>query len=177
MLAQAVTLLSLLGLAAIVLVAAHGDFRRFVIPNRLSLALASLAPVYWGAATAAGYITPPSIWLVLVLALAVFALGFGLFAAGVMGGGDIKLMTALALWMTPGQAVRVFFVISLAGGVLALAMALARLWQARAQASITERGEQSAWQVLSKQPIPYGVAIAAGGLALAGELIVNALTQ
>jgi prepilin peptidase CpaA len=70
-----------------------------------------------------------------------------------MGGGDVKLIGAIALWL-PWQAVVMLLVLmSLAGGVLTLAM-VARHKLARAD---------------GKLEIPYGVAIAAGGLWLIGQ--------
>ena len=46
--------------------------------------------------------------------------GFALFAAGIFGGGDAKLLAASALWFGwPGIA-RYIFVVALLGGLLAL---------------------------------------------------------
>ena len=52
--------------------------------------------------------------------LAVFAVFAGLFALGLMGGGDVKLLGALALWL-PWQAMSTLLVImALVGGVITL---------------------------------------------------------
>ncbi|MGZ8337759.1 MAG: prepilin peptidase, partial [Allosphingosinicella sp.] len=75
------------------------------------------------------------------------------FAMGAMGGGDVKLIGALALWL-PWQAVLLMIVImSLAGGALTLAMVV-RKKLARSKAPIE---------------VPYGVAIAFGGLWLIAQ--------
>ena len=85
------------------------------------------------------------------------ALVFGLFAialaVGGMGGGDVKLVAAVAL-LLPWQAVLALLVLmSLAGGALTLAM-LIRKRLARSEAALE---------------IPYGLAIAFGGLWLIGQ--------
>ena len=141
----------LLGLlAALLVVAAVLDLRSRTIPNSLNLAIALLAIPFWWA-------TGLSLWPDAAIQLGIGALVFGLFAIafalGGMGGGDVKLVAAIALWL-PWEAVIVLLVLmSLAGGVLTLAM-VARKKLARSEARLE---------------IPYGVAIAFGGLWLIGQ--------
>ena len=141
----------LLGLLAAMLVAAcWTDLRSRTIPNELNAAVALLALPFWWA-------TGLSLWPDAALQAAVAGLVFGLFALafalGAMGGGDVKLVAAVALWL-PWQAVLALLVImSLAGGALTLAM-LIRKRLARRQEALE---------------IPYGVAIAFGGLWLIGQ--------
>ena len=141
----------LLGLlAALLIVAAVLDLRSRNIPNGLNLAIALLAIPFWWA-------TGLALWPDMAIQLGVGALVFGAFAIafflGGMGGGDVKLLGALALWL-PWQAVLVLLVImSIAGGVLTLAMVI-RQRLARKE----ERPE-----------IPYGVAIAFAGLWMIGQ--------
>jgi prepilin peptidase CpaA len=137
-------------LAPLLLVACWTDLRSREIPNGLNLAIALLAIPYWWANNLALW---PDVALQLGVALLVFgafALAFGL---GMMGGGDVKLIGALALWL-PWQGVLALLVImSLAGGALTLAMvARKRLQKSEAQLEI-----------------PYGVAIAFGGIWLISE--------
>ena len=61
-----------------------------------SIALA--APLFW---CAGGLALWPDIALHVGVALAAFAIAAGLFAIGQMGGGDVKLIAALALWFPP----------------------------------------------------------------------------
>ena len=141
----------LLGLlTAMLLVAAMFDLKSRTIPNSLNLAIALLAIPFW-------WSTGLSLWpeaaLQLGVALLVFAAFAGLFAIGWMGGGDVKLIAALALWL-PWQAVLALIVLmSLAGGVLTLAMVLRQRFTRRE----------------GPPEIPYGVAIAFGGLWLIGQ--------
>ncbi|MGQ0559119.1 MAG: A24 family peptidase [Sphingosinicella sp.] len=142
--------LLLIVLALALLVACWTDLWSRTIPNGLTAAIAVLALPFWWAT---GLPLWPDAALQVGVALLVFGLFALAFACGAMGGGDVKLVGALALWL-PWQSVLVLLVImSLAGGVLTLAMlAHSRLIRAR-----------------EKLEIPYGVAIACGGLWLIGQ--------
>ena len=93
----------------------------------------------------------------IALALLVFALFGGMFAMGGMGGGDVKLIGALALWLPLQPLVLMLVVMAMAGGVLTLAMAAAH--KIRKSKDTLE--------------IPYGVAIAFGGLWAVSEPYFN----
>jgi len=81
----------------------------------------------------------------------------GAFYAGMMGGGDVKLASALALWFSPGSTLKFLVLMSLAGGVLTIG--ILALHRARGRAGRPE--------------IPYGVAIAFGGLAILAQRFLN----
>ena len=137
-------------LAALLLAAAWLDLKSRTIPNGLNLAIALLAIPFWWATGLAPW---PDMALQLGVGLLVFAAFAAVFALGAMGGGDVKLVAAVALWL-PWQAVIVLLVLmSLAGGVLTLAMVAHR--------SLAKRENML--------EIPYGVAIAFGGLWLIGQ--------
>ena len=132
-------------LAIALLVAAFTDLRNRHIGNWLTGAIALTAPLFWWAS---GLALWPDIALQLGVAAATFAVLAALFALRAMGGGDVKLLTALALWIEPTQFVRLVFMMALLGGVLTIAFA--------------------AWHVMRRQreklAIPYGVAISLAGL-------------
>lgn len=141
----------LLALAALlcVIAAAICDVRAFEIPDELSIALVVLALLY-------GALTPGFAWLSHIAApIAVFAVGLLLFARGLMGGGDIKLLTALAAWTGLKGLLPLLLGISLAGGAIALVLLLAR----RALA-----GRPVPRVFAPDAPIPYAVAILGGTL-------------
>jgi len=144
----------LLALAAILVVAAIIDVRTFTISNRLNLTVALLAPVYWASIALAPW---PGIAAHLVAAAVVFLLLAAAFQAGMMGGGDVKLAAALALWFPPLGTIKFLVIMSLAGGVLTLI--LLGLHRARKREGRPE--------------IPYGVAIAFGGLAILTQRFLN----
>ncbi len=89
-------------------------------------------------------------WLGLGQAAGAGLVAFGLMLVfhlmGAVGAGDVKALGALACFTVPWGAVLLFLFTALAGGLLAGAFLL-----------LGRRG----------QPLPYGVAIAAGALALA----------
>jgi len=150
----AFTQILLIGLAAILVVAAAIDVRTFTISNRLNLAVALLAPVYWLSIALPVW---PDVGVQLAAGAGVFALLALAFYAGMMGGGDVKLAAALALWFSPASTLKFLVLMSLAGGVLTLGvMAFHRL----------KRRE-------GKPEIPYGVAIAFGGLVILTQRFLN----
>ncbi|MEY4671141.1 MAG: hypothetical protein RLZZ415_1020 [Pseudomonadota bacterium] len=112
----------LLGALAIALViAAITDIRRRQIDNWLNAAIALAAPLYWWAS---GLNLWPGVAWQLGIAALTFAICAGLFALRAMGGGDVKLLAALALWITLAWFLKLIFMMSLLGGLLALALGI-----------------------------------------------------
>jgi prepilin peptidase CpaA len=149
--------LGLLAVLALLLVSAGiEDVRTREIANWKNAAIALLAPAWWWAS---GLSLWPDVALQLGIALVVFALFFGAFVIGQMGGGDVKLIGALALWLPPMPLLWMLVVMSLVGGVLTLVM-LADKWWRRPEQPIE---------------IPYGVAIAVATLLTLREPIINQL--
>lgn len=156
--------LCLLGLLAIiVLVAAVIDVRTFTIANGLNLAVAGLALIYWWSI---GLDPWPDAAIRVGVAVGVFALLAVTFYLGMMGGGDVKLAAALALWFTPFETLRFLVYTSIAGGILTLVV----LWAHR---------RWPGWQVeddgtaKAKAEVPYGVAIAVGALVVLAQRFLN----
>lgn len=148
----------LLGALAIALVvAAITDIRRREIDNWLNAAIALTAPLYWWASGLS--LWPDVVWQ-LGIAIITFAICAGLFVLRAMGGGDVKLLAALALWISPGWFLKLIVMMALLGGLLTVVLAT---WHA-----IRRRSERLA--------IPYGVAISSAGLwVLASQLFGPAL--
>lgn len=109
-------------------------------------------------------------WMEFGLHLAAFALvltiTFGMFSVGLMGGGDAKLMASTALWVGFGPLLMEYFLMfTIAGGVLALGLLMLRK-----TAIAAYMGEfKMFWTILDAKDIPYGVALAYGGLAVFPE--------
>ena len=147
--------LLLMGLLAILLVvAAVVDVRTFTISNSLNLAVALLAPLFWLSISLPLW---PNVAVQLAIAAAVFALFAAAFYGGVMGGGDVKLAAALALWFSPASTLRFLVLMSLAGGVVTVV------------AMVVHKSRGNA----GRPEIPYGVAIAFGGLAILAQRFLN----
>jgi prepilin peptidase CpaA len=140
----------LIGLAIALLLAALTDLRRRQIDNGLNAGVALVAPLFWWA-SGLGW---PAIGLQLAVAAASFALLCGLFALRAMGGGDVKLLTALALWIRPDRFAQLVTIMALLGGLLSVAM---MAWHGARRARTTLGPPQ-------RIAVPYGVAIAAAGL-------------
>jgi len=140
--AFAIAMLCLLGL--LLLTAAVTDIRARIISNRLNATIAILAVPWWFAAGFSGY----EILFQLGLAAALLALFALCFAMGMMGGGDVKLLAALGLWLPLIKMLILLEWMALGGGLLTLGMVV--------------------WHRIRKAPgkpeIPYGVAIVAAGL-------------
>ncbi|QJU59507.1 peptidase [Sphingomonas sp. AP4-R1] len=141
-------------LGAMLLVAAMGDIRTRIIPNRLNLAIALLAPLFWWANGESG----GAIGLHLGFAGGALVLFGALFAAGMMGGGDVKLIVALALWLPPMAMLTMLVWMAVAGGVLTVIMlAIHALRRAP-----------------GRPEVPYGVAIvAATFLVMANDILTQ----
>jgi prepilin peptidase CpaA len=135
----------LLGALAIaLLVAAATDLRRRQIDNWLNGAIAITAPLYWWAS---GMGWTDIGWQLASAGIAFVVLAV-LFAMRQMGGGDVKLLTALALWIAPLWFLRLLIVMALLGGLLTIAMAI----------------HHRLGRKVGRVKVPYGVAISCAGL-------------
>ena len=143
-------------MGALLLSAGIEDARTREIANWKNATIALLAPLWW---VAIGLDPWPGMAIQLGVAAIVFALFVGAFALGQMGGGDVKMIGALALWLTPVNLVSMLMVMAIAGGVLTLVF----LVEHRARKG-TDRAAIE---------VPYGVAIALAGLLALREPLVN----
>lgn len=158
-------------LAVLLIAAAMDDLRTYSIPNQVVFGIAALYPAHVLSST------QPVPWLpALVFAGIVFAIGVAFFAAKMMGGGDVKLMGAVALWAAP-QHLMTLFLLTLAGALL---MALANAVRAAAAEARAAQNFSFGATVANlrhvpilKMQIPYGVGIAAGGLYVAARILTG----
>jgi prepilin peptidase CpaA len=128
--------IAVFGFFALVIGAALGDLAAMTIPNRIPAGLV------------------------------VFAATAGLFAAGLFGGGDAKLMPAVALWLGPAAVGPFVMATAVTGGILAVAFLVLR----RLPVPTTAAGRPWVARLMSpEEGIPYGVAIAAGALVSIGK--------
>jgi prepilin peptidase CpaA len=142
---------------------AASDLRTYRIPNRYSAiaagafaVMAMFMPVafFWGG-LAAGALT--------------FAITAFMFSRGWMGGGDVKLFTAAAMWAGPPNFMQLVIVTSVAGLVIAATM-LSPLGRFMAAPTGSARpSNETLWSAVGR-PMPFGVAIAAGALFVLSRL-------
>jgi prepilin peptidase CpaA len=141
-------------LSALLVIAAITDMKSRIISNRLNVAVAALAPLFW---IASGLPLWPGMFLQLALAGAIFAAFALMFALGMMGGGDVKLLAALALWFPLQPMMLLLLIMSVLGGVVTAVTVIHHKLGRR----------------VGRPEIPYGVAIALAGLWVVGERYFN----
>ena len=156
--------LSLIFMAAftfLIVYAVVSDVTRLVIPNWVSIALVAL----FAAFLLLGSKPLPAIQHALVAA-AVLLLAFAAFAAGLMGGGDVKLIAAVALWAGPDKVLAFLLAMSLAGAALGLVIVGGTFylrWDAAAEPATGLSRLFPRW--VRRGLTPYGFAIGVGALA------------
>jgi len=163
-------LLALLHVACLVLVAAllvgagAQDLRSMQIANGFSLAIAGLFIVWAATGLAAGQMSLEDLALSIGCGMAVFAVGAAAFAGGVLGGGDVKLLAAVSLFAGSQRLPGFLIVTAITGGLLGLAIL--------AGAPIGRPAMAGAGPLRARLRggLPYGPAIATGGLWVAASL-------
>ncbi|MCA0207635.1 MAG: prepilin peptidase [Proteobacteria bacterium] len=132
-------------LGVLMVAAAISDLRSRTISNELNAAIALLAIPFW---IASGLAAWPDVPIQFGAAFAVFLVFAGLFAIGAMGGGDVKMIGAVMLWIPLPLFMPTLTVMAVGGGILSAIMLI----------HMKLRPSEKAAEV------PYGVAIAAAGL-------------
>ena len=135
--------------------AAISDVRRYAIPHICTLALLALYPLHvWLASVDINVIAS------VIVAATAFAICFTFFALNRLGGGDVKLITAAALWAGPALIGEFTMIMAFAGGALSL-LYLTHFHVAPALGFDIAgmRGYRNSMAI----KLPYGVAIATGG--------------
>ena len=170
-----VTIAAIVVLVILIVVAAVHDVRSYRIPNWISLAIA----VAWiGYVASLNGPTPkPDVWTSLLIGAVVFFVGAMLFLTGKFGGGDVKMLTAVSLWAGPSLIAEFLTATALAGGLQAGVIYVMAKYRGYATPGSPTHGAENTAASPIRLTIPYGVAIAAGGAIIAGQLILNAFKQ
>ena len=151
-------------------VAVGFDLRTRRIPNVLTFGAAAVALLFaLVTAGPGGLMSAALAWLLGV------ALFFPFFALGGMGAGDVKLLAALAAWLGPADTMYLALFASIAGGVAAMVLAVARGYSRQAFSNIWVMLMH--WRLVGLKPVPgltltdtraprlaYALPIAAGAL-------------
>ncbi|SDR17886.1 prepilin peptidase [Pseudovibrio sp. Tun.PSC04-5.I4] len=142
-------------------IAAFFDLFTMTIPNKLNLA------VVMSFVALAFLIQMPveQVAMSFALGFGVMIAGFGLFALGVMGGGDVKFFAAISLWLGLSMhTVEFVLLTSIYGGVLTLViLALRRI------PYLPQFMHGQEWILKlhdRKTGVPYGIAIAIAGIQI-----------
>ncbi|MBM3646052.1 MAG: hypothetical protein FJX02_17170 [Alphaproteobacteria bacterium] len=167
-------LLQSVGLAVFALLlvaAAWQDLRTMRIANALSIAIVGVWIIWAGAGWMQGRLDFAQIGMALGCAVVMFALGTLAFAAGAFGGGDVKLLAAASLFAGPAFLADMLLVTAMVGGALGLAiMAGLRVGPHIAEAPADAANDNRPGL---KVGMPYGPAIAAGGLWIVAPLALG----
>ncbi len=138
-------------LLLLLLAGAAEDAWRLQISDWISGMIAVLAFV---AVAMAGPIV--GLWQNILLFVAVLVIGTMMFARGWMGGGDIKLLAASALWFDLSSGWRLLVAITISGGIVALGVILVR------KLPWPEQMRERILLLKRREGIAYGIAIALG---------------
>lgn len=144
-------------LGLLLLSAGIEDARVREIANWKNAAIALLAPLWW---LAIGIAPWPGMAVQLGVALVTLALFCVAFHFGQMGGGDVKLIAALALWMPVTALIQLLLIMSIVGGAITIVMLIDHRFRKNS----------------GNPEIPYGVAIAIAGLIGLREPLLNHFT-
>ncbi|MEM7620364.1 MAG: prepilin peptidase [Pseudomonadota bacterium] len=151
----------------IVCYAIVSDFITLTIPNWVPLALTAGFAVY----TALFWQTIP-LQQHLLFAFVALIIGFGLFALGWMGAGDVKLISSVVLWAGPLHTVPFVFYMALSGGLFAFILILLKRLAPHRSALYEKIPPLKRIIKFSKrQVIPYGVAIGCSALFTVAPVI------
>jgi prepilin peptidase CpaA len=155
------------GLALVVGAALH-DVAVRTVPNWVSIVLLAVG--------VAARIIDGDLLLGLGVAAIVFAFAVFLWFRGWMGGGDTKLLGAVALIAPPGRIPELLLMTALCGGVLALfylamSYVVKRPAGGRRQTLLARLAKAECWRLSRRGPLPYAVAIAGGSILSLSPLV------
>ena len=151
-----------LGLPLFLVTAALSDLRSRSIPNALTGGMAVVGVVLCISGSSVIALQPA-----LLASVVSLALGLLLQMARLVGGGDVKLFAAMAVWLGPSGSVNAALATAIAGGVLALFFLRRRTpanGEAKADGPVPMISRLQLDEGRDFDRVPYGVAVAAGGL-------------
>jgi prepilin peptidase CpaA len=143
--------------AALIILAAIYDVLTMTIPNWLTLTIAGLFVV---AVPFLGF-DPWPIAMHFAAGFLILAIGIGMFAAGWVGGGDVKLAAATSLWVGFGLMIEYLFIAAIFGGILTVFIIVMR------RLPLPAAAQRIDWIERLHNPangVPYGVALAIGAV-------------
>lgn len=153
--------------------AVYSDLVSLTLSNRLCLTTALLYPVYLLVIYVDGHGLPvQDIMVSVAISAVIFIICVGFFALNIMGGGDVKLIPAVALWAGAAHILNYLFITSLVGGLFAAAIIVKNRIKASKYYKSSVNINLSV-QKESESVVPYGVGIAIGGLYVAFQLFTT----
>jgi prepilin peptidase CpaA len=138
--------------SALVVLAALQDVAQLRISNLFPVAVVALFAA-WVAVRG----LEPDLWQNGLVFLVTLLVGMLLFSRGWLGGGDVKLLAAIALWFDMSGGLALIVYVAMGGGLLALLFLIARRL-----IPAPRDGRVRPPALRPRGPIPYGIAIATG---------------
>jgi len=160
--AQLVLILCLIAVIGLAILAAISDLRHRIIANKIPIAICIAYTIYALTRYFALDVPFAEIGLELISGVVMLVAGFALFAANIMGGGDAKLLAALALFVGIHNIAAFLMLVAVSGGIVAIGTWL----YARRQKND---------EIGSSPEVPYGIAISVGGLWILGHHLSSVL--
>ncbi len=151
-----------------VIYGALSDVATYTIPNWVSYGLAGLFAVF---AALTWERTP--VLLHIGLGLAVFFLCIVFWKLRWLGGGDVKFVGAIALWMGPANILPFLVLLAVISGVFVLLLQYARRWNAYFQGSRLPDFVKRMIRKAEENAVPYGLPAAIAALIVVPELIAD----
>ena len=152
--------------APVLVAAAYSDIRYRVLPDTISVLLVIFAVLRWGLAGEWHTL----LWAV-VCGAGIFVAGALAFARGILGGGDVKMATAVSILVGANAVASFLVIMSLVGGGLSVIVLVryycANIFKNRGSPEPgidSGAGRVDAGSATVKPTVPYGVAIACAGL-------------
>jgi prepilin peptidase CpaA len=155
----------LLSFATLLVVAGWQDLRTMRIANGISVAIVASFAVWAMSRMLDGEAALGDLALAITCAVAVFLMGAAAFASGAFGGGDVKLLAAATLFAGPALLPDFLIIVGLVGGAIGVAILAGVPIGPAAPAT-----DGTTVRRRLRNGLPYGPAIAAGGLWVAALL-------
>lgn len=151
--------------AGVIFIAMAFDMWSRRVPNMISVALVLLFAVAAGVAW-----DRVDWWSHIGFGLGMFSLGAILFYVGWFGGGDVKLLGALSLWMGLPLAAEYLMLVGFAGGIAGLVILVLRRVIKPFVAAWERRGLRVPEILSPGGTLPYGVVLGVAALITARKI-------
>lgn len=148
-------------LLLVVCFAAVKDLKSFTIPHIFP----GIVIILWVVALPfafTDFMSPADIFSSIISSAIAFSLGFILFMLRMMGGGDVKLFAAVALWFTPNSLMQLALLMFTLGLIYTLGYAVWYYCVRRKSIVGKIESRRESYQHIKRSKIPYGPAIAIG---------------
>ncbi len=147
------------------LYAAIQDFRAMRIANWISVLIAAGFALF-----AATHWQMLNFSMHLLIAAVLFAITYGFWLLGWLGGGDVKLITAVGLWLGPVYAFPFIVMLAVSSSLLSIGLLIVRRWAAGRDMSGYSPSMQRIAGIAGTGACPYGIPICLAAFATLPEL-------